>query len=151
MEGWKPDMKQSNEAVECFTSGFSCSQAVFSTFAEKMGMDRQMALGVAGAFGGGMVGRGETCGVVTGALMVLGLKYAKRQPGDNAAKEHTYALAEEFIHRFESQRGSIICRSLVGYDLSIPAEHAAAKDSGIFRETCPELVREAVLILEDIL
>jgi C_GCAxxG_C_C family probable redox protein len=144
-------MNRSKQALEYFTSGFSCSQAVFSAFAEELGVDRDTALGAAGAFGGGMAGRAETCGAVTGALMVLGLKYGKRQPEDNAAKEKTYALAGEFIQRFESHRGSILCRSLVGYDLRLPDEYAAAKEAGAFRATCPELVREAALILDELI
>jgi C_GCAxxG_C_C family probable redox protein len=143
-------MTKPEEAAACFESGFSCSQAVFSTFATELGMDRDLALGAAGAFGAGMAGRAETCGAVSGALMVLGMKHAKRDPKDDPAREKTYALADEFIRRFEHRHGSIMCRSLVGYDLRIPEEYAAAQEIGAFAGTCPNLVREAAQILEEL-
>lgn len=68
-------MNQSERAVACFKEGFSCSQAVFSTFAPQLGLECELALKVAGLFGGGMGRLGEVCGAVTGALMALGLKY----------------------------------------------------------------------------
>jgi len=42
----------------------------------RSGLDRETALKVAGAFGAGMARTGGTCGSVTGALMVIGLKYS---------------------------------------------------------------------------
>jgi C_GCAxxG_C_C family probable redox protein len=139
-----------DKAAACFSSGFSCSQAVFSTFAKSYGMDEQTALRVAGAFGAGMAGRGETCGAVTGAFLALGLKYGKTKPEDNAAREKTYSLAADFVQRFEQQRGSIVCQKLISYDISQPDEYQAAKQAGVFKEICPQLVREAVAILEEI-
>ncbi len=58
-------------AVACFSEGFSCSQAVFATYAKDMGMDYEMALKVSQAFGGGMGGMKGECGAVTGAYMVI--------------------------------------------------------------------------------
>ena len=45
-------------------------------------MGREMALKVSGAFGGGMGHLGETCGAVTGAFMLIGLKYGKTRVED---------------------------------------------------------------------
>ena len=55
-------------AAQCFNETFNCAQAVFSAFARELGLDREMALKTAAAFGGGMAGTGATCGAVTGAL-----------------------------------------------------------------------------------
>ncbi|MFZ5631777.1 MAG: C-GCAxxG-C-C family protein [Bacillota bacterium] len=62
-------------AVSSFQEGALCSQALFSTCAVKLGLDRETAMKIATPFGGGMARLGETCGAVTGALMVIGLKY----------------------------------------------------------------------------
>ena len=65
-------MKHSDKATEYFSHNFNCSQAVFTTFATERGFDEKLALKLATNFGGG--GRkGEMCGAVSGALMVLGL------------------------------------------------------------------------------
>jgi C_GCAxxG_C_C family probable redox protein len=124
---------------------------VLSSFGEALGLDRELALRVAGAFGGGMARMGETCGAVTGALMVIGLKYGMTQAKDEAAREQTYKLAQELAARFKERHRSIICRELLGYDLSSPEGRKAAYDKGLFSTLCPELVRDAVEILEQML
>ena len=68
--------------VDSVLSGFSddldCAQALVSTYGPELGLDRETAIKVADAFTGGIGRTGETCGAVTGALMVLGLKYGER-------------------------------------------------------------------------
>jgi C_GCAxxG_C_C family probable redox protein len=61
------------KAVGLFQEGFSCSQALRSTYGERYGLARDLALKLGDAFGGGMGGLGRMCGAVTGALMVIGL------------------------------------------------------------------------------
>ena len=80
-------MTSVERAVSCFEKGFSCSQAVFSTYAEHSGLDHETALRIAGGFGG--MGRmGETCGALSGAFMVIGLKYGSTVCGNNPEKEY---------------------------------------------------------------
>ena len=67
-------MSNAEKAVTTFTNGYSCSQAVVSAYAEQFGLDHDTALRIAGGFGGGMGRRGEVCGALTGAFMVIGLK-----------------------------------------------------------------------------
>jgi C_GCAxxG_C_C family probable redox protein len=123
---------------------------VLSSFGEDLGLGGELSLRVAGAFGGGMARMGETCGAVTGALMAIGLKYGKVEAEDDEARERTYELARDFVTRFMDRRGSTVCRELLGYNLGIPEERKAAHDRGLFDTVCPELVRDAVEILEEI-
>jgi C_GCAxxG_C_C family probable redox protein len=138
-------------AVDCFNRGFSCSQAVFSTYSEELGLDSATALRIAGAFGGGMGHIGETCGAVTGALMVIGLKYGKIQAEDNAAKEKTYALVQEFASRFKAKNDSISCKGLLGFDISTSEGMKAAREEGLFVKLCPQYVKDAAAIIEQLL
>lgn len=101
-----------DEAVECFGCGFSCSQAVFSTYAETMGLDTTTALKISGPFGGGMAAMRETCGAVTGAFRVLGLKYGKTKADDDAAKQKSYAVVREFVEKFNARDRSLNRRDL---------------------------------------
>ncbi|UCD85357.1 MAG: C_GCAxxG_C_C family protein, partial [Deltaproteobacteria bacterium] len=80
-------MSKVKSAVSCFKEGFSCSQVLLSTYGTDFGLDRETALKVAGAFGGGMGRMGEVCGAVTGAFMVIGLKHGMVKGEDNKAKE----------------------------------------------------------------
>lgn len=93
-EGWRYDsidsrrnerMNNVERAVSSFKEGFSCSQALLSTYGPEPGVDRRTALRVSGAFGGGICRMGETCGAVTGALMVVGLKYGRTMAEDEEA------------------------------------------------------------------
>src|SRR4030042_724869 len=113
-------MSDVEKAVSCFNEGFMCSQAVLSAYAEQFGLNRETALKVSAAFGGGMGRMGETCGAVTGAFMVIGLKYSRTTVQDTQSHEKTNRLVKEFVGRFKAISGSIVCRGLVGRDLNTP-------------------------------
>jgi len=138
-------------AVSCFEEGFACSQALLSTYSPQFGLDRETALKVAGAFGGGMGRMGEICGAVTGALMVIGLKHGITIADDEQSQEKTYSLVNEFVNRFKSRTGSIVCRELLGCDISTAEGMDTAKEKGLFSSICPKYVRDAAETLEQIL
>jgi len=143
--------KQVEQAVNCFKSGFSCSQAVLSAYAGQFGLDETTALKVSGAFGGGIAGMAGTCGAVTGAFMVIGLKYGKTSPKDDEAKKKTYALVKEFIKRFKAKHSSIICRELLGCDIGTEDGAKAFKEKNLINTVCPNLVQTSAEILEQII
>jgi C_GCAxxG_C_C family probable redox protein len=143
-------MDKVERAVSCFKEGFSCSQALLSTYGAQFGLNREMALKVSGAFGGGMGRMGETCGVVTGAFMVIGLKYGKTRFEDEQTKEKVYSLVKELVDKFKSRNGSIICRELLGCDISTPEGMKLAKEKNLFTTLCPKLVQDAAEIIEQI-
>lgn len=144
-------MSTIKQAVSCFEQGFSCSQAVLSAFGPQLGLDRETALRVAGAFGGGMARMGETCRAVTGAFMVIGLQYGMTEPEDERAKSKTYAVVSEFVDLFRSQNGFIVCKQLLNCDISIPEQRQLALEKGLFATLCPRFVQSAVTILDEIL
>ena len=131
-----------------FSQSFNCSQSVLSAFAEQFGLDLQTALKLASPFGGGVARRGEMCGAVTGALLALGLAGGADKP---AGKDEIYRLSQEFIRRFEEKHGTILCRQLIDFDLSTPAGHQAAVEKGVFKSICPDLVGDAVEIVQALL
>jgi C_GCAxxG_C_C family probable redox protein len=143
-------MGKADSAVACFNN-FNCSQAVFSTYCGDLGQDREAALKIACAFGGGMGHLGLTCGAVTGAFMLIGLKYGKYLPDDAAAKEKTYALVQEFSKRFKALHGTICCNELLGCDMNTPEGEQYARENGLWRSLCPKYVFDAATIIEDML
>jgi C_GCAxxG_C_C family probable redox protein len=138
-------------AVACFREGFNCSQAILSTWSGEFDLERETALRAASAFGGGMAGLGEVCGAVTGALMVIGLKHGQTEAKDKETKEKNYARVHDFTGRFRSRHSSLLCRELLGCDLTTPEAREMAKQKGLFTERCPRFVRDAAEILEDVL
>ena len=144
-------MTKSDEAYRSFMSRFTCSAAVFYAFSEELGLDPAAAKKIACGFGAGVSKTGNMCGAVSGAIMVIGLKYGKSDVGDEAATEKTRALVREFIGEFSKKNGSINCTELLGFDLSDPEGFEEARKSGLFMTKCPALVRDAAEILEKIL
>jgi C_GCAxxG_C_C family probable redox protein len=144
------EINKKTKALAQFDKGYACSQSVFSAYAEDLGLDQETALKIAGPFGGGMGRKAETCGAVTGALMALGLKYGATDPEDKETKEKTYKLARQFLDRFEARHGSSRCKELLGWDISTPAGHEAAKYRRLFSTLCPKYVAAAAEILDDI-
>ena len=138
-------------ATACFKDGSSCSQAVFSTYATQLGLNREAALRIAGAFGGGMGHMGETCGAVTGAFMVIGLRYGRTIAGDRQSQDKTDSLVNEFVNRFKSRNTSIVCKELLGCDLSTPEGTNMAKEKNLRDTLCTGFVRDAAEIIEQIL
>jgi len=137
-----------DKAVAIFKEGINCSQAVLSSFAEDFGVDRNMALKVASGFGGGMGRTGHRCGAVTGAYMVLGLKYGATTGQDKAAKELTYQKVREFNEKFTLLNKTVTCRKLLNCDISTPEGFEEAKQKGLLTTLCPKFVKDAVEILE---
>jgi C_GCAxxG_C_C family probable redox protein len=144
-------MTKADDAHRSFLKRFTCSAAVFSAFSEELGLDPHTAKKIACGFGAGISTTGNICGAVSGAIMVIGLKYGKTQESDDAATEKTRALVRQFIHEFTEKNGSVNCTELLGYNLSKPDEYARAQDEEFFVTKCPLRVRDAAEILESIL
>jgi C_GCAxxG_C_C family probable redox protein len=144
-------MNRVDEAVSRFAEGFSCSQAVASAFASDYGLTDEQALKVASGFGGGMGRTGGTCGVISGAVIVLGLVYGATSPKDAEAKAKTYALVQEFVAEFSRRHGATDCPELLGCDLSTAEGRERARNEGLTRKVCPAYVRSAAEILEKML
>jgi C_GCAxxG_C_C family probable redox protein len=135
-------------AENYFEKNFNCAQSVFAPFAVRSGLDEETALKIATAFGGGISRRGETCGAVSGALMAIGLIFGSAAP---EAKQEVYRLGQDFMHRFEDQHGSLLCRTLIGVDISTPEGLQKARASGVTRFVCPKLVHQAAVLLQTML
>ena len=138
------------QALAGFGSGVDCSQAVFGEFAEQLGLDRQTAMRIAAPFGGGMW-HGETCGCVVGALMALGLKYGQGDSPDATKKQAMLEKKAQFEAAFTANRGSCICKEILGYDLSKPEEMAKVLEENLFEKICCNCVVEACQILSGLM
>jgi C_GCAxxG_C_C family probable redox protein len=138
-------------AVSLFQEGFSCSQSVCTAFSDGLGYSREQALRVSSAFGGGMGHNDEMCGAVSGALMVVGMKYGRVKADDAESKLKCYNLAGEFMRQFKEIYGSVQCTDLLGCDLSTEQGMQRAREEGLFNTLCVDFVRDAARMLEKLL
>ena len=143
--------KTAQTAEKRFLLGLSCSQAVFSAFAEAEGIDLETALRIASSFGAGMARMGDTCGAVTGGMMVLGLNFGRTVADDMEAKEKNYRLVHEFVERFSGRFETCTCRDLLGFDPGAPGASQRFKDDPELEKRCAGFVREAAEMLKEII
>lgn len=134
-----------------FAESYSCSQSLLLACASRLGIEPGMAARIAAPFGSGMARMGWTCGAVTGALMVIGLRCGHEAAADTEANERTYAVAREFISLFDARNGSATCRELLGHDVGTPEGLESARAEGLFESRCPKLVRDAAEIVGSVL
>lgn len=143
-------MTHKEKALQYFSDKFHCSQAVLAAFAPELGITEEQALKLGACFGAGMR-KGEVCGACTGALMVLGLMYGQSDKDDLESRIRTNKVNVEMMDRFAQKCGSYNCNELLGCDIRTPEGVQYARDNNLFTEFCPQMVANAVDVLEEII
>ena len=106
---------------------YNCAQSLLIPFGPAAGLTKEQAEALGSHFGAGMK-MGATCGALTSALMLLGLRGASPQE------------AAELTRRFREKHRDTNCAALL----------AQAKEEGIPRKVhCDSLVMEIARILEE--
>ncbi len=135
------------KTLEYFSDDYNCSQAVLKGVLEEMGYYFDEAPMVTAAYGGGIIGRGEVCGAVSGAIMSLGVINGKKISDLVEYKKATSENSKTFYAQFEEKFGCSTCNGIIGVDPNDPDSRQKASDAGIFAERCPKFVAEAVRIV----
>lgn len=124
--------ERSDKARSLFVDdGYHCSQAVLAVFPEYI--DPNFALKITSCFGGGMR-KGEVCGAVAAALMVLGIVYGYSDKNDLDNKRLSNKIASDFMDSFKAKFNSYLCRDIIGA-----------------RNVCANYVSWAVMAIEEII
>jgi C_GCAxxG_C_C family probable redox protein len=147
-------MSKRERAAQFHEQGYGCAQSVLASYAADYGLDEGLSLRLATGFGSGMGRMCEVCGALTGAFMVIGMKYGKEKSDGTrygSDTETTYRLVADVATKFKEKNGSIFCRELIGYNLMDPAERAKVVELGLFKLTCRKCILDAVEILEQTL
>jgi C_GCAxxG_C_C family probable redox protein len=140
-----------DRTLELFAGGFNCAQSVFAGCAPGLGLPEEVALKVSCAFGGGIARTAELCGAVSGALLVIGLRHGRGTLAYVDARDLTYELSRRLLDRFRRQEGSLICRDLLGSDISTAEGLAEARSKNFHADICPRYLAAAVTILGEVL
>lgn len=140
-------MVKTSKAESYFLEGYACSQSVLMAYAEEEGLDMETAKKISSTFGGGMGRLRKTCGALTGAFMVLGLKYGNTEPKDMKNKLTTYDMVRELHNKFMSKHGTSDCKEL----LIKYADAKSVEAREHHKIICNSLVKDATNMLEEIL
>jgi C_GCAxxG_C_C family probable redox protein len=100
-------------AMDLFSQGMNCAQAVFVAFCDQTGLDRRTALRISSSFGGGIGRLREVCGAVSGMAMAAGMLRGYDDITDPDAKAAHYAFIHDLAMQFKQENGSYICRELL--------------------------------------
>jgi C_GCAxxG_C_C family probable redox protein len=143
-------MNKADTASEMMaTRRLNCAQSVLTAFCEEFGLEKGLAIRIAGGFGAGIARTNNVCGAVTGAYMVLGLQLYPEITDPRQRLDRVYANIQAFQQKFLALHGSIRCTDLLGYNLSTPDGLATARAHNLFGVACPKLVGDAVTILAE--
>lgn len=112
------------------TGKCNCTQSVAKVFQDKLPVGEDSLMKLTAGYAAGMGCMESTCGALIGAVMVAGiLTNGKGTP----------RISKELLQNFESKCGATICKELKGIE------------TGKVLCPCPECVRNAVLVLGDVL
>jgi len=135
---------RTEDAISLFNQQYNCAQAILASYGPGYGLKREIALKVASVFGSGTARTGGMCGAVTGALMVLSLRYCTGEPKGFFPRP-VHKKARQFIREFEKEAGSHNCNAMRGKD---PHKGHYVKGKN---ESCPGFVELACRLLEEML
>ena len=139
-------MTRAEHALRIFDEGCDCGQAILQAFEAGMDAD-QHELDCHHAAVPLLPGRpDERCGIVSGALTVIG---EWRELGD--APDRAAELSARFRERFLAAHASLGCRQLLGYDLTDVRQLGEALDTGAVETVCRRLMLDACALLEELL
>ena len=139
------------QAVAMFVEGYSCAQSLLAVYGPGLGMDREAALRLAAPLGGGLSRTDGPCGAAAGAILVLGLKHGHTHPDDDSGAEFIRGLTQEFLRRYDERKGSTMCTDILGANLSLPGGTERVEAEGLSSKSCPDAVRTAAQLLEELL
>ncbi len=137
------------EAVRYFLNSYNCAQSVLLTMARRHKVKSDLIPKIATGLGGGVGLCGSICGALTGGILAIGIDYGSNEASQKE-RAKCYELAGQLYRRFERLHGTVLCRDLIGYDLSKTEELDRARAAKAFEKKCPEFVGTVVQILLDL-
>lgn len=127
------------ETIGRHDKGYNCAQAVACTYCDLVGVDEETMFKLTEALGLGMGGMEGTCGAITGACVLAGMKNSTGNLEKPNSKGASYKLSRQIVEEFKSQNGATQCRELKGVD------------TGKVLRACPDCIRDAARIAESVL
>ena len=139
------------QAAQFHAMGYNCAQSVACAFAEEIGvpeetlfadkvdLDKVALFKVTEGLGLGMGGMNGTCGAISAAAVLAGLKDSTGDLELANSKAVSYKDARECIARFLEKNQSVVCRDLKGVE------------TGNVLRACPDCISDAVEIIGEVL
>lgn len=127
------------ETIKRHDIGYNCAQAVACTYCDLVGVDEELMFRLTEALGGGMGGMEGTCGALSGACVLAGMKASTGNLEKPNSKAASYKLSKEILNQFKEQNGSVICKEIKGVG------------TGKVLRSCQDCIKDAALLAEKVL
>lgn len=144
-------MSRKELAINYFKQGYNCSQSVVLAFKDLISNADELVK-ISAPFGGGISRMRETCGAVSGMVLVIGSLFGYSTPETGEKKQELYAKTQELLRIFEEKYGSLTCRELLKLTSKHDDPTPAKRDENFYKtRPCMELIGGAAEILEEYL
>jgi len=127
------------KTIELHDKGYNCAQAVACAYCDLVGIDEETMFKITEGLGLGMGGMEGTCGAVSGACVLAGIKNSTGNLDAPNSKVNTYKFSREILESFKIKNGSVICKELKGVQ------------TGKVLRTGPDCIKDAAMLVEKIL
>ena len=128
-----------DKTIELHNKGYNCAQAVACTYCDLVGVDEKTMFKLTEGLGLGMGGMEGTCGAMTGACIIAGMKNSTGNMEAPDSKVSTYKLSREILESFRVKNGSSSCKRLKGIE------------SGNMLRSCQGCIMDAASLVEKII
>lgn len=132
-------MDRMEKSLDNHRKGYNCCQAIVCAYSDAVGIDEETLFRISEGFGAGMGGMKATCGAVSAAILLAGLKQSAGKIATPMSKGETYRLSKKIVDMFQEKNGSIICQELKGIK------------TGKILRSCDGCIEDAVQIIEKLL
>ncbi len=123
---------------------YGCAEATLVALQHECGFEDPDDASAAMPLNGGIAYSGDICCAISGAAMAVGRLAGERISDLRAAKRTARRLTQALMADFEAEFGGHNCPQLIEYEISIPAEHDAFIESGVWSETCMRQIEFSV-------
>lgn len=130
---------RAEQAVELYKKGYNCAQAVACTYCGYFGMEERDMFRLTEGMGHGMGTMEGTCGAVSAACLLAGLKGSTGNLEKPNSKASTYVLSKAIMNGFKEKNQSTVCGVLKGLETK---KVLCA---------CPDCIRTAAVLVEQTL
>lgn len=108
--------QQVKKALENHQKGYNCAQSVACAYADFVDVDEETLFRMTEGFGAGMGDLQNTCGAISGAVLLAGLKNSGGDLKNPKTKGSTYQISRRILKEFEEKNGSALCKDLKGLE-----------------------------------
>ena len=125
-------------------NNYGCAESALVALQELYGFPDAADSSPAMALNGGVAYSGGICGALSGAAMAVGRLAGERIDDHREAKRTARRIVMLVMAEFKEEFGSQNCGDLIDYEISIPSQHDAFIDSGVWRDTCMKQIEFSV-------